>query len=103
MPGKTSYYSRLQAMLDISGSHAPSTTQGFLHAIVRKSPPNFVFFRWNEKKEEAIAQCSEFAVKRTFEIAVDLKFLEVDTGGLTDLGKEAADPARYDATLRRAI
>jgi hypothetical protein len=103
MPGKTSYYSRLQAMLDLAGNRVPSSSDDFVHGIIRKSPPNFVYYRWNEEKEENVAHCSEVAVKRTFELAVDLGFLSPESGRLTDSGKEAADPARYDVALRRAV
>lgn len=103
MPGKTTYYSRIQVMLELAGAKNHHSSEKFIRGIISKSPPNFVYHHWNPEKEEIIAQCSEAAVERTFELAVELELLEEKTGTLTEAGKQGADPGHYDLILRKQI
>jgi len=103
LPGKTTYYTRLQALLELVGSREHRSANELLQGIVRRSPPNFVFHRWDSKEEKVIARCSENAVRNTMNLAVELGLLDAELGALTAAGKEAADPARFDAVIRRRL
>ncbi len=103
MPGKTTYYSRVQAMLELAGARSSRSREDFIKSIVRRSPPNFVYHRWDPQEEEIRPRCSRTAIERTFELAVELGLLHGDSGILTNVGKEAADPGHYDSILRRRV
>jgi len=57
--------------------------------------------RWDPHEEEIRPKCSERAVEKTFELAAELGLIDDDSGALTNIGKEAADPGHYDSVLRR--
>lgn len=103
MAGKTSYYSRLHAMLELTGGRVWRSSSEFVRSIVRKSPPNFVYHRWDETEEKIVPKCSESAVWNTFKLAVELGLLDQESAALTKVGKEAADPAHFDAAVRQCV
>ena len=103
MPGKTTYYARLQALLELVGSREHHSANDLLQGVVRRSPPNFVFHRWDSEEEKVVARCSENAVRNTMNLAVELGLLDAESGALTAAGKEAADPARFDTVIRRRL
>ena len=103
MPGKSTYYSRIQIMLELAGARKSRSSEEFIQGIVRKSPPNFVYHRWDPDKEEISAKCSESVARRTFELACELGLMDRESGALTKDGKVAADPTRFDLILRRKL
>lgn len=103
MPGKTTYYSRIHVLLARAGSRGWRNSGDLIQSVVEKSPENFVYHRWSEEEGEITAHCSIPAVRKTFDLAVDLGLIDVDTGHLTEVGKEAADPGSYDRVLRRRL
>lgn len=103
MTGRTTYYSRILALLEMAGSRNFRTASDLIKSVINRSPPSFVYHRWNSKKKEIDAMCSEGAVHKAFDFAVDLGLLDPESGALTGAGKEAADPERYDVVMRRQV
>lgn len=103
MAGKTAFFSRLQVLLELVGTKNFASIDSLAQSIMRQSPPNFVYRRWNVEKEEYVGECSERAVRKTLDIAIDLGLLDGETGARTAYGNEAADPARYPVVLRRRV
>jgi len=101
--GDTTYYRRIQVLLELSGARSPRSAEDFIQGIVRRSPPNFVFHRWDADKEEVTPQCSESAIRKAFDMAVQLGLLDRGSAALTTQGAEAADPGQFDSVLRRRI
>ena len=103
MAGKTTYYRRLQVILELSASEKPSDKEAFLAGINRKSPPNFVYHRWDPKRKERVGITSSGAILGTFNLAVRLGIIEEETGRLTSVGKEAADQTRFDIVITKQL
>lgn len=103
MPGESTYYKRIQVLLDLSGARKPSSIERFTESIESNSPPNFRIRRWNSKKGDYDSRCSPKAVKRTIWLACELALMDPRTGTLTFAGKEAGDEARYDRILSRQV
>jgi hypothetical protein len=103
MVGATTYYSRILALLELTGSRSFRTAGDLIKSVITRSPPNFVYHRWNQEKNQIEGMCSESAVEKTFELAVDLGLLDRESGAPTATGKEAADPGRYNVILRRQV
>jgi len=103
MPGPTTYYRRIQVVLELSASKEYYDAEQFLEEIEKKSPPNFVYYRWDSKKKERIGIASAKAIRNTFYLAVDFDLLERGTGKLTKAGKSAADPARFESIVSEQL
>jgi hypothetical protein len=103
MPGETTYYRRLQVLLELSASIKPKAAESFVDNIKKKSPPNYVYHRWDPEKEELVARCSKAAIEKTLSLGVELGLLREKTGMLTKAGEEAADLSRFDIVLRRQL
>ena len=103
MAGETTYYRRLQVLLELSAVHKPRSAALLIDHIAEKSPPNFVYHRWNPDKRDIVGRCSVAAIKKTFGIASELGLVDSSTGILTKIGKEAADPARFERLLRQQL
>ena len=103
MKGETTYYRRIQVILELSGARKPRLAEEFIQGIVRRSPPNFVYHRWDAKRQEIVPQCSEPAVRRAFNLAAQLGLVDAESAGLTTQGSEAADPNRFGTVLRRRV
>lgn len=103
MPGETTYYRRLQVLLELSASIKPKVAEILLDKIKKKSPPNFVYHRWDPDNEEMVSRFSEPAIEKTLNLAVELGLLNPKIASLTKTGEEAADPSRFDRVLRRQL
>lgn len=103
MPGKTTFFSRIQALLELSSARKPRSTADLIENIARRSPLNFVYHRRNAETEEVEGHCSVSSITKTLNLAVELELIDPQTGGLTKQGKEAADPSRYDMIIRRGV
>ena len=101
--GETTYYRRLQVLLELSAAHKPRTCDRLIEHITEKSPPNFVYHRWDAEKRDIVGRCSVGAIRRTIAIASELGLLDSSTGALTRIGKEAADPARFERLIRNQL
>lgn len=102
MAGKTTYYERLQVVLGLASNRRVQSLDDLQQSIVRRSPPNFVYHRWDPEQDDVVPKCSDAAVRKTLGLACDLGLLD-KSGTLTKAGKEAADKKRYDVVLRRRV
>ena len=103
MAGKTTYHSRLQEFVDLAGGHEATSSEELIQMIMRRSPPSFVYHRWDPDRQETVAKCSETAVRRTLDLACDLGLFDSQKCELTNAGEEAADLGRFDNVLRRRL
>ena len=100
---KTTDYSRIQILLELAAARKFGSAEDLIHSIVHRSPPNFVFHRWDREKGEIVGYCSETSVRKTLALASDLGLLDAETGGLTSDGMEASDRERFAAVVRKRI
>jgi len=103
MPGETTYYRRLQVLLELSAAIKPNAAESFVEKIKKKSPPNFVYRRWDPDEEELVSRCSEPSIEKTIDLAAELGLVHPKTASLTKAGEEAGDPSRFDRVLRRQL
>lgn len=99
MPGKTTFYSRIKVMLELAAAKQPTDSQEFLAGIEANSPPNFVYYRWDTKKNQRRDICSRKSIDNTFELAVELGLLDKKTGKLTPDGKIAVNPTKFEKLI----
>ena len=103
MPGKTTYYKRIQVMLELSAVRKPADAEQFLNSLKNNTPTNFVYRRWDPEKETYRDIPSFNAIKNTFFLAVDIGLLDRKSAKLTSKGKTAADVIRYPQILEKQI
>jgi hypothetical protein len=100
---KTTDYSRVQALLELAVARKAASAEDLVQSIVRRSPPNFVFHRWDREKGEVVGHCSETSVRKTLALASDLGLVDGESGALTTEGTEASDPDRFSSVVRKRI
>lgn len=100
---KTTDYSRVQALLELATARKVTSAEDLVQSIVRRSPPNFVFHRWDREKGEVVGYCSETSVRKTLALASDLGLVDGESGALTTDGTEASDPDRFSNVVRKRI
>ncbi len=98
---KTTDYSRIRALLELATVRRATSAEDLVQSIVRRSPPNFVFHRWNREKGEVVGYCSETSVRKTLKLASDLGLVDGESGTLTADGTEASDPDRFSNVVRK--
>lgn len=100
---KTSDYSRIQALLELAATRRVASAEELVQSVVRRSPPNFVFHRWDHVKGEVVGYCSEASVRKTLGLASDLGLVDSELGSLTSDGAEASDPDRFSTVVRKRV
>jgi len=100
---KTTDYSRIQVLLELATTRRVTSAEDLVQSIIRRSPPNFVFHRWDREKGEVVGHCSETSVRKTLELASDLGLVDGESGALTTDGIEASDPDRFSNVVRKRL
>ena len=99
----TTDYSRIQALLELAAARKVGSAEDLVQSVVRRSPPNFVFHRWDRDKGEVVGYCSETSVRKTLGLASDLGLVDRESGSLTADGAEASDPDRFSTVVRKRV
>jgi len=99
---KTSIYSKLNELLHELSSSTYSQNDFIIR--LRDNNNNFVYFLRNSAGDVVTSPCNDVTIRRNIQFSIELGLVaDSDPLDLTEQGRRAIQPNRYDDVLRTAI